>query len=264
LKQKLNSCFNLFAALMFAFSMQGQSDSLSSKQKKKRFGVELGVGKPPVINYSENWIKEKDGRFNTYIKPISYSHLYFSYSFSRRNNVHCNIYIGAFRTNYNFKTYSQWYQSDSVWVYGVSTSNQYQTSFSTGFSVSKKLLFNKARKLFFAPEIGLFLNRLFYEKIKGAGTITKYRTENKMLVNLDPLEKSNFQGVDKYSLFNAPSNIDDLYSICPMLRIALIKQLKNHSLQINFSTVFLPYYSINYYRYQSIWQFSNVSFGLNF
>jgi len=248
---------------MFAFSMQGQSDSLSSKQKKKRFGVELGVGKPPVRYYTEEWVRESPNR-SSIIKPVNHFHLYFSYQINKKNDLAYCFYFGTFRSRYQLTNYSQWKANDSVFVNSKTHRNEEEVSFSVGFSISKRFKVNKFRNLYFSPEAGLFFNALGFDKSFSKTSSRSFRVSNNMVSWLEPLESYETQETRSGSLFNGPSNVNDVYSISPMLRMGLIKDYKDVSLSLNYNTFFMPYYSFTYIWIKSYPVYSNISFNIRF
>ncbi len=263
MKRKLNSWFILFVLMVLVIDLNGQNDSLLAKPKKRSFGFELGIGKPPLRYYSKDWIRNNPGH-STYVQPISFCHVYFTYSVKRKDDASYNFYFGGFQTRYNYYTSYNWQVGDSLFVYSRSKRNEIETSFSVGFSAKKLLKLNKSGKLFFAPEAGLFFNALAFEQINDRFTSATYRIKSGFIEWWEPTSSYNSEEYRKGSLFNAPSNVNDVYSISPLLRMALIRKYKKCNLNLNYNMVFMPYYSISYYKHKTALQFSNISLGVNF
>jgi len=249
--------------IILVIDLNSQNDSLLTSAKKRSFGFELGVGRPPLRHYSEDWIKNNPGHA-TIVKPISFYSIYLTYSVKGKNDVSYNFYLGGFQTRYSYKTYNNWQANDSIYVYSRSIRDETETSFSTGFSVKKLFKLNKKGNLFFAPEVGLYFNMLVFNQVNDSYNSSTYRIKGGFVEWWEPTSSYKAEEFRKESLFNAPSNVDDVYSISPLLRMAVIRKFKNFNFNINYNIVFMPYYSISYYKHKAATQFSNISLGLTF
>lgn len=240
-----------------------QTDSIPAKKRKNRFGIELGVGKPATRVFSEEWLKTNPGN-SAYIRPIDYFHVNFTYSLNKRNHISYNFFFGGFRTRYQQKNYYQHQANDSIYVYSKLIRDEKDYSLSAGFSLSKKLKLNNSGNLFFAPEGGLLINILIMERTNIIYNFISYRHYKGQVDGGMPLETYNSEGLTKESVFKASGSFNNQYSLSPLLRMALIKTYKKFNLNLNYNIVFMPYYSVSYYKQKASWQFSNISIGINF